>query len=54
VRENGSREAWFKFFLQGIYEVSWEATETSRKIVDLHETHRKLIVENFGRVASSA
>ena len=54
VRENGSWEAWLKFFLQGIYEVSQEATETSRKIVDLRETHRKLIAENFGRVAGNA
>jgi len=54
VRENCSWEAWLKFFLQGIYEVSQEATETSRKIVDLRETHRKLIAENFGRVAGNA
>ncbi len=54
VRENGSWEVWLKFFLQGIYEVSQEATETSRKIVDLREAHRKLIAEHFGRVAGNA
>ena len=54
VRENGSWEAWLKFFLQGIYEVSQEATETSRKIVDLREAHRQRIAENFGRVAGNA
>lgn len=54
VRENGSWELWLKFFLQGIYEVSQEATETSRKIVDLREAHRKLIAEHFGRVAGNA
>ncbi len=54
VRENGSWEAWLKFFLQGIYEVSQEATETSRKIVDLREDHRQLIAKNFGRVAGNA
>jgi len=54
VRENGSWEAWLKFFLQGIYEVSQEATQTSRKIVDLREAHRKLIAEHFGRVAGNA
>jgi len=54
VRENGSWETWLKFFLQGIYEVSQEATETSRKIVDLREAHRKLIAEHFGRVAGNA
>ena len=54
VRENGSWEVWLKFFLQGIYEVSQEATETSRKIVDLREAHRKLIAQHFGRVAGNA
>lgn len=54
VRENGSWEQWLKFFLQGIYEVSQEATETSRKIVDLREEHRRLIAEHFGRVAGNA
>ncbi|HEY9201256.1 MAG TPA: Fic family protein [Gammaproteobacteria bacterium] len=54
VRENGSWESWLKFFLQGIYEVSQEATETSRKIVDLREEHRMLIAEHFGRVAGNA
>ncbi len=53
VRENGNWETWLKFFLQGIYEVSQEATETSRKIVDLREAHRKLIAEHFGRVAGN-
>lgn len=54
VRETGSWEAWLKFFLQGIYEVSQEATETSRKIVDLREAHRTLMAEKFGRVAGNA
>ncbi len=54
VREDGGWEAWLKFFLQGIYEVSQEATETSRKIVDLRENHRALIAEHFGRVAGNA
>jgi len=54
VRENGCWEAWLKFFLQGIYEVSQEATQTSRKIVDLREAHRKLIAQHFGRVAGNA
>lgn len=54
VRENCSWDTWLKFFLQGIYEVSQEATETSRKIVDLREEHRMLIAEHFGRVAGNA
>lgn len=54
VRETGSWEAWLKFFLHGVYEVSQEATETSRKIVDLREAHHQLIAEHFGRVAGNA
>ncbi len=54
IRENGNWEAWLKFFLQGIYEVSQEATDTARKIVDLREAHRQLIAEHFGRVAGNA
>ena len=54
VRETGNWEAWLKFFLHGIYEVSQEATETARKIVDLREAHRQLIAEHFGRVAGNA
>jgi Fic family protein len=54
VREQGSWEAWLKFFLQGIYEVSQEATVTARNIVDLREAHRQLIAEHFGRVAGNA
>lgn len=53
VRDRGEWEEWLKFFLEGIREVSDEATETARKIVALREDHRKLVTETFGRAAGS-
>ena len=53
TRDGGDWEAWLKFFLDGIAEVSLEATETARKIVDLREEHRSLITQQFGRVAGN-
>lgn len=54
VRDRGDWESWLKFFLHGMAEVSREATETARRIVDLRESHRRLIVSEFGRSAGSA
>ena len=51
VRDYGDWEGWLKFFLTGVAEVSNEATDTSRRIVSLRETHTRLIAEEFGRVA---
>lgn len=53
TRENGEWEEWLKFFLDGVATVSNEATETARKIVELREQHRNLIVEEFGRAAGN-
>jgi Fic family protein len=53
VRDHGQWEAWLKFFLKGIAEVSLEATETARKIVSLREAHQKIITETFGRTAGN-
>ncbi len=53
VRDTGDWESWLKFFLQGVAEVSEEATVTARRIVDLREAHRTLITERFGRVAAN-
>lgn len=53
TRDAGDWESWLKFFLTGVTEVSNEATETARKIVGLRETHRRLISEQFGRVAGN-
>ena len=53
VRDNGAWEEWLKFYLTGISEVATEATETARGIVALREKHRRLITNNFGRVAGN-
>jgi len=54
VRENGAWEAWLKFFLRGVGDVSDEAAKTARRIVDLREAHREVIVDAFGRVTDKA
>jgi Fic family protein len=53
TRDTGDWESWLKFFLSGVAEVSNEATETARHIVELRENHRMLIARNFGRVAGN-
>lgn len=53
VRDNGTWEDWLIFFLQGIVEVSRQATETARKILTLREEHRHTITENMGRAAGN-
>ncbi|MFA6001529.1 MAG: Fic family protein [Thermoleophilia bacterium] len=53
VREEGAWEEWLRFYLEGIIEVSTQATETSRRIVNLFEEDRDSI-QNLGRAATSA
>jgi len=53
VRETGDWEAWLRFFLLGVAEVSQEAAITARRIVELRESHRAIIVDRFGRVAAN-
>jgi Fic family protein len=53
VRDEGDWEGWLAFFLRGIAEVSAQATETARRIIDLRERHRSLITEHFGRAAAN-
>jgi Fic family protein len=43
VRDEGDWEGWVRFFLQGVAEVSAQATDTARRILALHEQHRGLI-----------
>jgi Fic family protein len=54
VRDTGDWEGWLLFFLQGVAEVSEEATSTVRRIVELRERHRALIAEAFDRGAGKA
>ncbi|NTU59242.1 MAG: Fic family protein, partial [Chlorobiaceae bacterium] len=53
VRDNGLWEEWLAFFLQGVIEVSSQATQTARRVLSLREEHRSLITENFGRAAAN-
>lgn len=54
VRDRGDWETWVKFFLRGVATVAGQATDTARKIVDLRETHRVLIIEKFGSSGANA
>lgn len=54
VRDDGDWEGWIKFFLEGVATVSLEATATARAIVELRESHRHTIINNFGRAAGNA
>ncbi len=54
IRDEGSWESWLKFFLRGVAEVSKEATETARGIVNLREADRQKIVDQLGRIAGNA
>lgn len=48
VRDDGNWEGWLKFFLRGVYEVSHQATDTARAILDLREQHRQRITNELG------
>ena len=54
IRNDGGWEAWLKFLLRGIADVSQEATDTARAIVSLRETDRDKIINELGRVAGNA
>lgn len=53
TRVDGAWEAWLKFFLQGVTEVANAAAETAKKIVQLRERHRQILIEELGRGAAS-
>ena len=53
VRDTGNWESWLAFFLSGVAEVSLEAAETARKILELRELHRKSITDHLGRAAGN-
>ncbi|RJP85197.1 MAG: Fic family protein [Desulfobacteraceae bacterium] len=53
VRDHGAWEQWLTFFLNGIVEVSTQATDTARRILSLREEHRRMITEKFGRSAGN-
>ena len=53
TRDEGDWESWLTFFLDGVAQVSNEATETARRIVELRESHRDLVQTSFGRAAGN-
>lgn len=44
VRLSGDWEAWLRFFLRGVTETATEATNTARKIFEMREEHRALLL----------
>jgi len=53
VRDRGDWEAWLRFFMQGVIEVSAQATETARRILELREAHRLEVTNRLGRAAGN-
>jgi Fic family protein len=53
IRDKGEWEEWLAFFLEGVTNVSLEATDTARSIVAMREDHRNRITNNFGRATSN-
>jgi Fic family protein len=43
IRHSSDWEGWLKFFLRGVYDVSRDATDTARAILDLRDSHRQAI-----------
>ena len=54
VRDQGDWERWLKFFLHGVYEVAQEASQTARKIVNMKEEHRQLVLTQMQRRSGNA
>lgn len=53
VRDSGDWEGWLAFFLRGVSDVSAQATETARRVLELREQHRTLIADGLGRAAGN-
>jgi Fic family protein len=53
VRDHGEWEAWLRFFLRGVAEVSIGAAETAGHILQLREDHRLRITNGLGRAAGN-
>lgn len=53
IRDKGDWEGWLKFFLEGVWEVSRQATETARRITALQNEHRELIIRTGSSVDNS-
>lgn len=53
VRDDGDWESWLAFFLRGIFQVSQEATDTARRILEMRENFRNYITTELGRAAAN-
>ncbi len=53
IRDHGDWEGWLTFFLEGVEQVSTEATETTRQVLLLREQHRMAITDHLGRAAGN-
>jgi Fic family protein len=53
VRDSGDFEGWLAFFLRGVAQVSLEAADTARRILELREQHRRAITDGLGRGAAN-
>ncbi|SFI87716.1 Fic family protein [Planctomicrobium piriforme] len=53
IRDHGVWEEWLMYFLRGVIDVSQQATETARRILNLRESHRRTITERLGRSAGN-
>ncbi len=53
TRDDGDLETWLTFFLQGVIEVSGEATETAKRILALRESNRSAIADHLGAAAGN-
>jgi Fic family protein len=54
VRDQGDYERWLKFFLRGVADISNQATEIGRAIVQLREEHRQYIISSLERSSHNA
>jgi Fic family protein len=46
IRNDGGWEGWLKFFLRGVQDVSRQATDKSRAIIELRDRHRQNLSSN--------
>ena len=53
VRTHGDWENWLEFYLEGVEQVSTEATGTANKLLAMFDKHRALI-KGLGRAAGTA
>lgn len=53
IRRDGDWEGWIKFYLQGIYDISQQATKAAKLIMDLQSKDR-VLVNTLGKASPTA